>query len=741
MFAFFALWYIVSVPASWGAKTGCHPATVLDWNGAVETYKNDTDDQYFASLDWGLASTWGVPAEENEYQTTAATTTTSSTTIGITNLTTTKTKIGRSRRLADDAQYWTETAGTCVDDKKNKVSHYYKKFSKTDKVKCQTYCEKSLGCEAYAISLEADGGQFKTSSCSLYGEQLVPPNEFNFVALQGKRVVQGEFPDANDIYPLRCFVRVLDTPVKGSTPSRLSVVTDTGHPQGLAVTLALENQNAAASYIQLEQSVLSLHNSILEVTGARSLCAPVDECDLAHAGTDPTVLASSTYVSPSDTVVKPRVVRINCSDVADRMTTVSCHADGTWHAAGACLSTTSTTTRAPTTSTSVSTTFLRTTLASTSTTTIEGTAAEQVVNAVTRFVTNNLLVSIIIGVVVAVIILLLIIVCGIVCCLRRINKKYKLKQQKSHTSVELTELMGTDDAFWTSEGDTLLAQRDPDNLRQVLYGVKLPPEVRIQPVPLIKRTLETSNYKFLYDTAKRPRDTNTFLSATKHLVRNVAWKQRIAMDDANQFFNQLKVQAASNIDVWGDLDGAAELQWTSAKKLNGVEFCSYLNQALREDRVEDMIHAVVIIRAITNRIVGRVAKDYILTDIPDVVWRGGGFDNRFQYFFEVGVRYRVPGFLATSIQKFTAERFLRRVPEGRARCLWKVEMDETCTHAMLLQKSHLKEEKEYLFAPYSVFEITSVEWSQEEEVPHKICVGAAADNRKHSLCLPLAPYY
>ena len=98
MFAFFALWYIVSVPASWGAKTGCHPATVLDWNGAVETY-NITDEQYFVSLDWGLASTWGVPAEENEYQTTAATTTTSSTTIGITNLTTTKTKIGRSRRL------------------------------------------------------------------------------------------------------------------------------------------------------------------------------------------------------------------------------------------------------------------------------------------------------------------------------------------------------------------------------------------------------------------------------------------------------------------------------------------------------------------------------------------------------------------------------------------------------------------------------------------------------------------
>ena len=34
--------------------------------------------------------------------------------------------------LGDDAKYWTETGGTCVDDEKNKVSHYYKRISKTD---------------------------------------------------------------------------------------------------------------------------------------------------------------------------------------------------------------------------------------------------------------------------------------------------------------------------------------------------------------------------------------------------------------------------------------------------------------------------------------------------------------------------------------------------------------------------------------------------------------------------------
>ena len=52
-----------------------------------------------------------------------------------------------------------------------------------------------------------------------------------------------------------------------------------------------------------------------------------------------------------------------------------------------------------------------------------------------------------------------------------------------------------------------------------------------------------------------------------------------------------------------------------------------------------------------------------------------------------------------------------------------------------------QEEKEYLFAPYSVFQVRAVEWSEDEDFPHQITIGAAADNMKHSLCLPLVPYY
>lgn len=54
-------------------------------------------------------------------------------------------------------------------------------------------------------------------------------------------------------------------------------------------------------------------------------------------------------------------------------------------------------------------------------------------------------------------------------------------------------------------------------------------------------------------------------------------------------------------------------------------------------------------------------------------WRGGGFRDEFKQFFErmTGKFYRVPGFLATSLQRNTAVRFMTRVKKDkRPRLLW-----------------------------------------------------------------------
>ena len=53
-------------------------------------------------------------------------------------------------------------------------------------------------------------------------------------------------------------------------------------------------------------------------------------------------------------------------------------------------------------------------------------------------------------------------------------------------------------------------------------------------------------------------------------------------------------------------------------------------------------------------------------------WRGGGFRDECRHFFEsmLGRQYRVPGFVATSLNKKTALGFLSRANMARPRILW-----------------------------------------------------------------------
>ena len=91
-----------------------------------------------------------------------------------------------------------------------------------------------------------------------------------------------------------------------------------------------------------------------------------------------------------------------------------------------------------------------------------------------------------------------------------------------------------------------------------------------------------------------------------------------------------------------------------------------------------------------------------------IVHRGGGFPNRLRDFFTPGKKYRVPGYLATSLHKAIASSFALRAPEGLARVIWKIAVDKRgitdpmyrCKHAFMLQLTHIPGEEEYLFVPY-----------------------------------------
>ena len=121
-------------------------------------------------------------------------------------------------------------------------------------------------------------------------------------------------------------------------------------------------------------------------------------------------------------------------------------------------------------------------------------------------------------------------------------------------------------------------------------------------------------------------------------------------------------------------------------------------------------------------------------------FRGGGFRDVHKTFFEVGKSYRVPGFLATSLDVNMAMKFIRlRAERAHPRILWCIlvrlltalhcpeclhlesrdslpllcisqlnsrgamEKAFRCKNANFVAKSEFKGEKEFLYAPYSVF--------------------------------------
>ena len=77
------------------------------------------------------------------------------------------------------------------------------------------------------------------------------------------------------------------------------------------------------------------------------------------------------------------------------------------------------------------------------------------------------------------------------------------------------------------------------------------------------------------------------------------------------------------------------------------------------------------------------------------------------------------------------------------KCLWRVRIDpeRKCGHVNLVRKTNVQGEEEYLFAPYSAFEVLSVSWNAGTDAePHVIELLAAVDNKAEPEDLPLAPW-
>ncbi len=90
--------------------------------------------------------------------------------------------------------------------------------------------------------------------------------------------------------------------------------------------------------------------------------------------------------------------------------------------------------------------------------------------------------------------------------------------------------------------------------------------------------------------------------------------------------------------------------------------------------------------------------------------------------------------------------FIRRA-SAQAKIKWVVRIDPAgehdperrCKHVNFVSHSHVQGEAEFLFAPYSVFEVRSVAWG-EGGAPSRVELDAAVDNKREREDLPLAPW-
>jgi len=249
-----------------------------------------------------------------------------------------------------------------------------------------------------------------------------------------------------------------------------------------------------------------------------------------------------------------------------------------------------------------------------------------------------------------------------------------------------------------------------------------------------------------------PEDCVEILNAVKAIIQLYAETRGIDEQSWQKFYKKLYDEAWTQSKVLqGDVAAAAEYIWTSNKALNLLEFCSMLNAAIREDNPDEMVHAAMFARAINCLRVRRDPKSISSTKYPHdgKLWRGTGFDNAHQGFFTVGQKYRVPGLLATSLNKRTSQWFLTRTEGGIPTVLWCILVDpagkkdftKRTRNASYVAKTHLKGEGEYLFAAYSVFTCDEANWSESPGNPHHITISSAFDNASEDDDLPLAPWY
>ena len=130
------------------------------------------------------------------------------------------------------------------------------------------------------------------------------------------------------------------------------------------------------------------------------------------------------------------------------------------------------------------------------------------------------------------------------------------------------------------------------------------------------------------------------------------------------------------------------------------------------------------------------------------LYRGGGLPNEYTLFFSENKIYRVPMFLATSTDyAYCRDTFCSRAQNDShlPPVIYVIYINPQfkCLHVNYVTRTNSGDEREFLFVPYSVFQVVRAEWQQQPtwQCPHIIYLNAMPDNKQFPEDLPLAPWH
>ena len=288
------------------------------------------------------------------------------------------------------------------------------------------------------------------------------------------------------------------------------------------------------------------------------------------------------------------------------------------------------------------------------------------------------------------------------------------------------------------------AEKEKDVLREQIKSLKKENDLLMKQIRSLKckgLTFANSRYKRVFDSTQAPKWHYKIPQSIDALVSAYCTRRSIGDTVRDVFLKDLFNVTSTSTSELDKIREHALRIWTSDKRLQDRELCSILNEAIRNDDVELLPHAMVIVKALNQHLITRHQPRAV--DDNMLLYRGAGLPDVHRSFFTVGKVFRVPMFMATSVNRKVAMRFSYNAHTSDCPAvLWTIRFPEDCYHMNLLSVSEKPHEQEYLFTPYSVFTVGKVVWKKKPTVknPHEVTLLAASDNRTEAEDEPLAPW-